>query len=190
MTLKCFHELLCENIIPVQQQALAYLNTVYDLSDQRSLNTDLWLKIDTRAFLKSSPLLIEWFQSLGLKIREVALTVINSDDGAKLHIDELPIIAKINFPLLNYHHVINEWWHVPDNILNSIAPITNRFGSNFYNLGSVDLNQCEKIASVEMTGPIVFNSQIPHRVVVTPGRKFPRVVLTCMFYNQPLQYLE
>ena len=190
MNLKCFHELPCENIVSIQQQSLEYLTTVYDLSDQESLDTDLWLKIDTRAFLKASPLLIDWVRTLGLKIREVALTVINNDDGAGLHIDELPVVAKINFPLLNYQHIVNEWWHVPDYILKDIAPTTNQFGSNFYNLESVDLSQCEKIASVEMTGPIVFNSQIPHRVVVNPGRKFPRVVLTCMFYNQPLQYLE
>ncbi len=187
--LKCFHPLECSELENIQNQVLAHLNELYDFSDQTSLKTDLWLKIDSLLLLKKSPLLIKWTQGLGLKIRETALTVVNNMAGAGLHIDEPPVTAKINFPLLNYQNVINEWWTVPESIMQKQQPKINQFGSPYYSLGHIDLSMCTKIAEVEMSGPIVFNSQIPHRVVPRDGCNFPRVVLTCMFYKQPISYL-
>lgn len=180
----------CQTLNEIQQEALCYLRKFYDFSDQKSLKTDLWLKIDTVAFLNENPALIRWFRSLGLKIREIALTVVNDHRGAKLHIDELPVVAKINIPLMNYHDVVNEWWEIPTTVMESQQPSINQFGYSYYLLDKIDLSLCQKIGSVEMSGPIVFNSQIAHRVVTTQQACFPRVVLTCMFFNEPLDYLK
>lgn len=188
--MKCYHELPCAVLQDIQSQSLAYLNSIYDFSDQKSLNTDLWLKIDTRNFLKSSPTLLSWFRELGLYIRETALTIVNDPHGAPLHIDELPVTAKINIPLLNYQGVFNEWWSVPDHIMRSVTPIINQFGQAYYDLKDINLDHCTLAASVEMKGPIVFNSQRPHRVVVGESAIFPRVILTCMFHREPIQYLK
>jgi len=188
--MKCYHELSCALLCDIQSQSLTYLDSIYDFQDQLSLNTDLWLKIHTRDFLKHSPVLLSWFRDLGLHVRETALTVINDYHGAPLHIDELPVTAKINIPLLNYHNVINEWWSVPAHVMRSVSPIINQFGQAYYDLKDIDLGRCTLDASVEMCGPIVFNSQRPHRVVVNKSAKFPRVILTCMFHREPLGYLR
>jgi hypothetical protein len=188
--MKCYHELPCTVLQDIQSQSLAYFNSIYDFRDQQSLNTDLWLKIHTRDFLKSSPALLLWVRELGLHIRETALTIVNDSQGAILHIDELPVTAKINIPLLNYQGVINEWWSVPDYIMKSVTPVINQFGQPYYNLEDIDLTLCTLEASIEMTGPIVFNSQKPHRVVVSKSAKFPRVILSCMFRQEPTSYLE
>lgn len=182
-------ELPCENLRLIQDQTLAWLQQRYNLSDQSSLQTDLWLKIDTKSFLKSSPALLSWFRSLQLLCKETAVTVVNDMNGAELHIDELPVVAKINIPILNYHNVINQWYQVPTHLLQNIDPIKNQFGSDFHILSSVDINKCTLIDSIELKQPVVFNSQIPHNVVCLPGAEFPRVVLTCMFVNEPIDYL-
>mgnify|MGYP003340762955 FL=1 len=110
--------------------------------------------------------------------------------GADLHVDELPVTAKINIPILNYHNVINEWYSVPHDLMSTVMPITNQYGSSYYALKSIDIDQCKLIGSVELIKPVVFNSQIPHRVVCQPGTIFPRVVLTCMFFKEPVDFLK
>ena len=190
MCMKPYHKLECPDLESIQKEALVWLTERYNLSDQSSLETDLWLKLDTKSFLKSNPTLIAWFRELNLTCREVAITVINDYKGAGLHIDELPTVSKINIPILNYQHVINEWYRVPENLMSMVNPMINRFGSAFYFLGSVDIEKCDLIGSVELQKPMVFNSQIPHRVVCKPEARFPRVVLTCMFFNEPVEYLN
>jgi len=189
MSLKPYYEFDCSNLKEIQAQTLTYLNSKFNLSDQASLKTDLWLKIDTRDFIKSSPALILWTRSLGLAIKEAAVTVVNDSAGAGLHIDELPVVAKINIPILNTHSVLNQWYHVPDHLLSTVTRRINQFGSKFYNLESIDLAQCDKIGEIELLNPIVFNSQIPHCVTPLPGAQFPRVVLCCMFFKEPIDLL-
>lgn len=188
--MKPFHELDCAHLPKIQQEALSWLGGKYDLSDPVSLKTNLWLKIDYTNFLRANPSLISWFRELGLACREVAVTVVNDMAGATLHIDELPTTAKINVPILNYDNVINEWYHVPQEIMSSVQPKVNHFGSKFYDLESVDIDKCQLVAALQLKSPVVFNSQIPHRVVCQTSATFPRVVLTCMFFKEPVRYLE
>lgn len=188
--MKPYHELDCDVLPAIQKEALQWLNERYDLSDQSSLKTELWLKIDTKDFFKSNVSLRSWVRTLNLFCREVAVTVINDMSGAGLHIDEPPVTAKINVPILNYRNVINEWYHVPESVIASVDPWTNRFGSKFYYLDSIDIARCDLLGSIEIKSPVVFNSQIPHRVVCLDGAKFPRVVLTCMFADEPINYLK
>jgi hypothetical protein len=188
--MKPYHELECALLPDIQFEALDWLQKRYDLSDQLSLKTDLWLKIDSQSFLKSNTALISWFRELKLICREVAITVVNDMSGATLHIDELPTLSKINIPIINYQHVVNEWYHVPGDLMVSVTPVMNQFGSEFYNLSSIDISQCELVGNIELRTPIVFNSQIPHRIVCQSGAKFPRIVLSCMFYNEPTEYLR
>jgi len=190
MGMKPYHELECTLLPDIQFEALDWLQKRYDLSDQCSLKTDLWLNIDSKSFLKSNTALILWFRELKLICREVAITVVNDMSGSALHIDELPILSKINIPIINYQHVVNEWYRVPDDLLRNITPVVNRFGSEFYDLSSINISQCELVGNIELRTPIVFNSQIPHRILCRSGAKFPRVILACMFFNEPTEYLR
>jgi len=187
--MKCYHELQCENLSTIQNETLDYLNTRYDLSDHSSLKTDLWLKLDSKDVIRSVPSMLNWLRTLKLLPREVSATIVNTMEGAALHIDELPIIAKINIPILNYADVVNEWYSVPEHVAEDYKD-TNQFGNAFYDFTYLDIDKCTLLDSIVPTTPIVFNSQIAHRVLPLAGAKFPRVMLSVMFHNEPLDYLN
>jgi hypothetical protein len=79
---------------------------------------------------------------------------------------------------------------VPEELLSQVKPIVNEFGAAFYDLGKVDLAQCHPIASVEVLKPVVFNSQLPHMIDMSRCQSFPRIVLTCMFFKEPVNFLK
>jgi hypothetical protein len=185
--LKPYAVIDCPEQSIIADKVLNYLRSNTDLLDRKDLT--LWNKVDTVALIKTVPELPKFYASLGLRLREVAVTVCNSFEDVGLHIDELPVTAKINFPILNTRHTYNEWYKVSTELLNSIDPIINEFGNAYYDLGSIDLAQCTKIAEIETLKPIVFNSQIPHKIRVTDRAEFPRIVLPCTFFNEPVHLL-
>jgi hypothetical protein len=189
MPLKPYHELPCD---PDLQQVIAdrvlnFLLTKTDLFDHLE-QVSLWNKLDTTALIREVPELVKYFRDLGLRLRELAVTVCNSNKNAYLHIDELPVTAKINFPILNTAGSRNLWYQVPAELMTK--PRINEFGAEFYDLSTVDLDQCQLIGSIEMLKPVVFNSQIPHMIDMSESRVFPRLVLTCMFFNEPVDFLK
>ena len=95
MQLKPFHILPCDPVLQqtISAQVLKFLQTKTDLFadlDSRSL----WNKLDTVALVRAVPELVQYFGTFGLKLKEVAVTVCNSNKNAGLHIDELPVTAK------------------------------------------------------------------------------------------------
>jgi len=191
MSLKCFHPLPCDPQLQktISEGVFVFLQTQTDLFEDL-YSRSLWNKLDTRALVRAVPELVHYFQTFGLKLKEVAVTVCNSKKNAGLHIDELPVTAKINFPILNTKGSLNLWYSVPKELMSRVDPIINEFGSAFYNLDSIDLNKCKKIAEVEINTPVVFNSQIPHMIDMSNCDQFPRLVLTCMFFNEPVDFLK
>ena len=104
----------------------------------------------------------KWFDSLGLKVRDMSFTIANDKIQTSIHRDEPPVIAKINFPVLNTKDTYNVW---------------------------VDDNQKE-IDRVECTKPIVLRSDILHTVEIGKTAKYPRLQFSFCFYNEPLQLLK
>ena len=81
--------------------------------------------------IQNTPSLMEWCKTQDLKIREVALTVINKPVDADLHIDELPITAKINIPIQNTRGSFNRWYDIPEKMLHETKLIVNEFGKMY-----------------------------------------------------------
>ena len=191
INLKPYHQLECPDELQkiISDKAVDFLKTKTDLFSRLD-KLSLWNKLNSVDFIRHVPELVKYFQSFNLKLKEVSVTVCHSKTDAGLHIDELPVTAKINFPILNTQGSRNIWYHVPDNIMSQVTPIINSFGTAFYNLGSVDLTKCKKLADIEVLKPVVFNSQIPHMVDITNCLAFPRLVLTCMFFNEPVDFLK
>ena len=104
----------------------------------------------------------KWFASLGLNVRDMSFTVWNEEIETKAHTDEPPVIAKINFPVLNTKNTYNVWF---------------------------DENGKE-IDRVENTKPIVLRSDIMHTVEVGKPAKYPRIQFSFCFYNEPLHLLK
>lgn len=185
--LKSFTPIDCPVQSIIQTKTLKFLKTYTDLFERKDL--DLWNKVNTVDLIRAVPELPEFYRSIGLKLREVAITMWNSKQDVPLHIDELPVTAKINFPILNTEHTYNEWYRVPKELLDSVEPIINQFGSAYYNLSEINLEHCVKIDEVELLTPVVFNSQIPHRIRITNRAQFPRIVMPCTFFEQPIGWL-
>ena len=103
-----------------------------------------------------------WFDSLGLKVRDMSFTVWNEEIQTVPHVDEPPVVAKINVPVLNTKDTYNVWF---------------------------DENKNE-IDRVECTKPIVLRSNIMHTVEMGKDAKYPRIQFSFCFYNEPLHLLK
>lgn len=185
--MKPYHELLCNNLQEIQNEVLTWIGS----KNPEVLNSNaLWNKIDTVDLINSAPSLIDYCRTLDLKIREVALTVVNVKEDVGLHIDELPITAKVNIPILNTRGSYNRWYEIPDWLLSSTEPVINRFGKKYYEFENVDYEKLKLLGEIELLRPVVFNSQLAHNIILTEQSVFPRIVLACTFFKEPLDYLR
>ena len=78
------------------------------------------------------------------------------------HVDEPPVVAKINFPVLNTKGTYNVWFDETGN--------------------EIDRVECNK--------PIVLRSNILHTVEMANDAVLPRIQFSFCFYNEPLHLLE
>ncbi len=171
----------------ISSKVVEHLKCHSDFFEDRPFH--LWNKVNTVALLKAVPEISVFFKSIGLTIREISITVVNQYQDVGLHIDELPVTAKVNFPILNTKNTFNQWYEVPKVLLETQKPVINQFGTAYYNLQNVDLSKCKKIDEFELLQPVVFNSQIPHRIHITPDATLPRLVMSCTFFNEPIDWL-
>ena len=184
-----YRQLHCEQQSVIADKVLHFLRTQTGLLENIPPNIDLWHKIKTVDLVRNVPELVSWCHSLGLKIRETSVTIINQHQDAVLHIDELPVVAKINFPILNTQNTYNRWYQIPEHIAVQYPPITNQFGSEYYLFNNIDLNQCKLLGEVELLEPVVFNSQIAHMIGIGQDAQLPRVVLSITFFKEPVDLL-
>jgi hypothetical protein len=105
--------------------------------------------------------LIKWFDDLNVRIRDIAFTCWSDTVATAPHIDEPPVIAKINIPVLNTKDTYNVWWD----------------------------NDGNEIDRVECITPIVLRSDIPHGVILGQTHKKPRLQFSFCFYDEPISYL-
>lgn len=184
--MKPYKILNCENLRDIQLETIDFVNKNYpDILKHRSL----WHKTDTKKYLKECRELTKWCSSLKLLIREISFTVLIESTDVHIHVDELPVIAKINVPIMNTKHTINEWYEIPSKDYEQHKQV-NEFGKYYYNFKDYDLKQASLLGQYELTQPIVFNSQIPHNVKTLPDAKFPRLVLSVMFHHDPINFLQ
>ena len=103
-----------------------------------------------------------WFEELGLKVRDMSFTIYNENISTDIHRDEPPVIAKINFPVLNTSDTYNVWF---DDYATEI-----------------DRAECDR--------PIVLRSDILHTVEIGETACYPRLQFSFCFYNEPLHLLK
>ena len=92
----------------------------------------------------------------------MSYTVYNESIHTDIHKDEPPVIAKINFPVLNTEGTYNVWFD----------------------------DWANEIDRVECTKPIVLRSDILHTVEIGKTAKFPRLQFSFCFYKEPLDLLQ
>ena len=161
--MKHYHILECNNQKTIAQELYHFLK-----KPTGPLNlpvTKFWNFLDKKtAFtcIKECPALSEWFVSLGLRVREISFTIYNETIKTSPHMDAPPVIAKINFPVINTEDTYNVWFDEND----------------------------KEIDRVECVTPIVLRSDVKHTVEIGKQAKFPRIQVSFCFYNEPLRYLE
>lgn len=155
------------------------------------LSKDLgWKFLDTVKLLSMCPTLVKFFRERKLLVRNSAVTVSIDDTQLPMHIDEAPVVAKINFPVAYTHGWVNRWYYIPDEELKLCPRIRNQFDKEIIDLSKI--KTAKIIAELEDMGrPIVFNSSIPHSVnKIVDEIIGPRIVASFTFHNEPLSYLE
>jgi len=160
--MKSYFILDCDN----QQKIADSLYGFYTgITANREL-TDFWNHLnreEIRNYFSIPNLEIKkWFDDRGLKVRDMSFTIYNEDIYTGIHKDEPPVIAKINFPVLNTKDTYNVWYDDWGN----------------------------EIDKVECTKPIVFRSDINHTVEIGTNAKYPRLQFSFCFYNEPLHLLK
>ena len=158
-----YHILECSNQTEIAQELYDFLNK----SDGplKMPVTKFWNFLDKKQAyncLKECPLLSTWFDSLSLRVREISFTMYNETVTTSPHVDAPPVIAKINFPVLNTADTYNVWFAEDDT----------------------------EIDRVECVKPIVLRSNVKHTVEIGTAAQFPRIQVSFCFYNEPLRYLE
>jgi len=188
--LKPFVPVDCDPVLQstIQTKTVEFVKNNTDLFQKDDVH--LWNKVNAVDVLRAVPELSDFYRGLGLQVRDIAFTVINKYKDAPLHIDELPVVAKINFPILNTEHTYNEWYEIPEELMNTVKPTINTFGSEHYNLKNINLDQCKCIGKVELLQPVIFNSQIPHKIRISEHAQLPRIVLSSTFVNEPIDWLQ
>lgn len=153
-----FKKLDCENVNEISNEIYSFL---VEKTNIINMDYEPWRFLTTKDFVANAPLLIKYFSSLNLKLRDIAAVVIEDETKLSPHKDAPPVIAKINFPVINTLDTYNVWWDDDGN----------------------------EIDRVEMIQPIAFNASITHGVEFGKNPKFPRIVVSCMFIKQPLHLL-
>jgi hypothetical protein len=74
--------------------------------------------------------------------------------------------------------------------LAATQPVINEFGKKYYTFKNVDYSKLTLLGEIELLTPVVFNSQIAHNIVLGKDCRFPRIVLSCTFFKEPLYLLE
>jgi hypothetical protein len=158
-----YHILECGNQTEIAQELYAFLNQPSGALETPV--TKFWNFLDKKQAyncLKKCPLLSNWFEFLSLRVREISFTVYNETIKTSPHVDAPPVIAKINFPVLNTTNTYNVWFDEKDN----------------------------EIGRVECVSPIVLRSDVKHTVEIGNTAKFPRIQVSFCFYNEPLHLLK
>jgi len=159
MTYRCYSVLPCDNIDVISASIYDFLKTETELLTTTQFG---WHFIDLQSVLKHSPALFDFFRRNKLIPRHAAITIVETNDHLPKHVDEPPVIAKVNIPVSNTEHWANRWY-IDDSMVAEL----------------IGMNQ-----------PIVFNSQIPHSVEMLAGANTPRIVASFTFHNEPLDILK
>ena len=158
--MKYYVEFPCDNIEIISAKIYDFLQTKTDIMSTCEVG---WHFIDCKGVLEHVPELLEFFKVKKLRPRHAAITVVKNNNSLPMHIDELPIIAKLNLPVINTKGWANCWY------------VNNELVAEL----------------LDLPCPIILNSQIAHSVEQrSPLAQTPRVIASFTFYNEPLELLK
>lgn len=182
--LKSYKELHCDNIDIIAEKSLKFIEETVGLDKQEIP----WVFLNTKEVLNSVPEFLVYFKQYKLLPRDCACTILH--DTLSIHIDTLPIIAKMNFPILNTTGWINRWYTANDKILNSLPTKKDPLGFDVPDVSSIRKENLEIVSELkDFKTPIILNSRQLHSVEKINALNVPRIMLTFTFFNDPWELL-
>lgn len=184
--MKPYAELACDNLEQIADEIYSFLADHTDLLTSGAKN---WQFLDTKQLLINSPNLSAFFAEHKLYVRNASVTLLYED--LPLHLDVLPMIAKINIPVRNTLGWTNRWFAITDDEIKQLPKIINSFGEEQEDARVLDIDQLELLGELhDLDRPIVFHSRVPHDVINQTAAVFPRIVASFTFLNQPVELLN
>jgi hypothetical protein len=156
--MKCYVEFPCEDIKIISSKIYNFLQKYTDILNTTEFG---WHFVDCKSLLRDVPELAVFFKKNNLLPRHAAITIIKTNEHLPKHIDQPPVMAKLNLPVINTKGWANRWY-VNDQLVAE------------YN---------------DMPNPIIFNSQIEHSVEEVSPESLPRIIASFTFHNEPIHLL-
>ena len=192
-TLKPYHELECPQLKQIRTEVIDWLKK--NIPDYKT-KKGFWHRIDYKDLARKCPSILEWCKFIRVPAREISVALLTeamAGKGVPLHVGAKPLIIKINVPICNTNDVYTEWYDIPQDVLNGLPITKNPFGESIIDLDDLDNTVADtypRIVRYEMSDyPIIFNSQIPHRVVVGKNATFPRILISIIPIKDPVHFL-
>ena len=177
-------ELACDDLDIIQSDIYNFLLDQTDLGSHDYKN---WQFVETKKLITSSPMLAKFFLRHRLHVKNAAVTVLYDD--LPLHLDALPMVAKINIPISNTQGWVNRWYDVSAEEIAKLPKTHSQFGSEQEDVSSLDADILPVLSEIyDLSNPIAFHSRIPHSVIKLTATELPRIVASFTFVNDP-QYL-
>ena len=184
--MKPYAELACDDLDIIQRDIYNFLLDQTELGSDEYKN---WQFVETKKLITATPKLAKFFLRHRLYVKNAAVTVLYED--LPLHLDALPMVAKINIPIHNTQGWVNRWYAVSKETISQLPKIRNQFGSEQEDVSSLDANTLPILTEItDLNVPIVFNSRIPHSVIKLTATALPRIVASFTFINDPQHLLK
>jgi hypothetical protein len=178
----------CNNLEIISNKIYNFLQTETELTTNGAIG---WQFVDCKKLLKQNLELLKFFMGYKLIPLEAAITLLTETGQLPLHIDELPVTAKFNIPVINTNGWVNQWYSINDEDLKNCPTTLNQFGKSVEDLKKLPTTSFTLLDEIhDLNKIIVFNSRIPHLVNKTTATVTPRVVASFTFYNEPINLLK
>ena len=160
LPMKYYKQIPCDNMPIISAKIYDFLQTKTNLIPNGQSG---WHFIDCADVLAHVPELMNFFRINKLLPKHAAITIVKDNLSLPMHIDELPVIAKLNLPVINTKGWANCWY------------IDNQLVAEL----------------LDLPGPVIFNSQIAHSVEQRwPDAPAPRIIASFTFHNEPIGMLK
>ena len=178
----------CDNLEVISANIYKFLQTETELTTNGALG---WQFIDCKKLLKMNTELLKFFIGHKLVPKDAAVVILTETGQLPLHMDELPVTAKINMPVINTSGWVNQWYSISEDDLIDCPTVINRFGNSVEDLTNLPAEAFTLIAEIHNLDKVIaFNSRIPHVVNKTTATITPRIIATFTFHNEPLELLK
>ena len=185
--MKPYHILECNKLEIISAGIYKFVKESTDLLESGAIG---WQFLDHMKLFAAVPELVEFFYVHRLVPNSASVVILYQTGDLPLHVDELPVVAKINFPVINTNGWTNRWFSVSDEDLNTCPKTVTKFGSEVESLSALPESAFTLLTEIhDLNCPIVLNSRIPHDVINRTGES-PRIIASFTFVNEPQHLLK